>query len=94
MLKQIEEKIRDEYLREKINESRDDVLDRNKRIEWILRSWMGLSLFDAFEGWRYSVELANSQRRREQRKELKEERLRYEDELAQYEYDKIDVSSS
>lgn len=75
-------------------EARNRVIYRNKQIATVMQSWMGLSLFDSFDSWRYVVEKANSQRRREERRHLQEERLWYEDELAKYEYLKIDVSST
>ena len=53
---------------------------------------MGLTLFDAFDGWRFSVEMAQRQRRREERQKLKEDRLQFEDAVARYEYYKIEIS--
>lgn len=72
--------------------ARSLVIDRNKRIAAVMQSWMGLSLLEAFDGWRCVVETSNSQSRREERRQLKEERLQYEDAIARYEYEKIDVS--
>lgn len=57
-----------------------------------MQSWMGLSLFDAFDGWRFSVGMAQRQRRREERQKLKEDRLQFEDAVARYEYYKIEIS--
>lgn len=57
-----------------------------------MQSWMGLSLFDAFDGWRFSVETAHRRRRREERSKLKEERIKFEDAVAKYEYQKIEIS--
>lgn len=59
-----------------------------------MQSWMGLSLFEAFDGWRYAVESAQRQRRREDRRRLREERIKFEDAVAKFEYEKIDVSVS
>ena len=91
-LRKIEHEIKQEYLQEKLAEARNRVIERNKKISIVMQSWMGLSLFDAFDSWRYVVEKADSQRRREARRQLKEEMLWYQDELAKYEYEKIDVS--
>jgi hypothetical protein len=91
-LKRIEEEIRESYIREKMANSRNEVIESNKRIGIVMQNWMGLSLFDAFDGWRYAVELIQQQRRRDERRALKEARLRFEDEVARYEYEMIDVS--
>jgi hypothetical protein len=68
------------------------VIERNKKMNEVMQSWMGLSLFDAFYGWRHAVERIQSRRRREERLVLKEERLAYQDAVSFYEYQVIEVS--
>lgn len=91
-LKRIEEDIRQSHMREKLAEARNQVIERNKKMVVVMQSWMGLSLFEAFDGWRFAVEKVHSQRRREERHRLKEERLAYESALSLYEYQVIEVS--
>ena len=56
-----------------------------------MQSWIGLDTTQAFSGWRHVVQTVRRQRRREGRSQLREERIKFEDAVARYEYQRIDV---
>lgn len=92
-IKQLEEQIIDQYVQEEMTKSRGNVIEGNNKVRWIIKNWMGLSTNDAFRGWRECVAASRKRKRMEQRAQMKEERLRFEDELARYEMERIEVSA-
>ena len=91
-LRQAEEVIKVDYIVRKVAEKKKQVMDGNKKVQWIMKSWMGFTTDEVFGGWRYCVEVSKKQHRKEQRQKSREKRLRYEDELATYEFKKMEAS--
>jgi len=56
-LSRIEEEIRMEYINDKISKKKQEVMDANKKVRWIMQSWLGVTTDDVFRGWRDCVEL-------------------------------------
>jgi len=91
-LRHIEEEIKVEYTSHKVSEKTQQVMDGNKKVRWIMKSWLGVTNDEVFKCWRDCVEVSKKQRRRKQRENSIEERLRYEDEMATYESKKLEAS--
>ncbi|KAL7470558.1 hypothetical protein ACHAXS_010818 [Conticribra weissflogii] len=82
---QVEKVIKREYIDHQVAKNTRKVLEDNRKIVWILKSWMGLSVDDAFRGWRQCVKKSKQRRRREDKLKLKQLRLDYEESVAKYE---------
>lgn len=93
-LKQVEKEIKLEYINSQISAKKQEVMDGNQTVRWIMKNWLGVTTDDVFRGWRDCVEASKKQKRIEQRKQLRGERLRYEDHMATYEFTKLEVKNS
>ncbi len=90
---QVEKVIKREYIDHRVAKNTRKVLEDNRKIVWILKSWMGLGVDDAFRGWRQCVKKSKQRRRREDKLKLKQLRLDYEESVAKYEQKMLEVSS-
>ena len=91
-LKEVGEEIKSEYIQREVSTKKQQVMDANKKVRWIMQNWLGVTTDEVFQGWRDCVDLKKKLQRREHRKELIEERLRNEDEMATYELNKLEVT--
>lgn len=92
VLRQLENEIKKEYIDQEVDKRKKIVTEANNKIKFIMKSWIGLSIDDAFRGWQRCVKETKHKNRTEQKGYLRKERLRYEDGVAKYELEKIDVS--
>ena len=93
-LRQAEDLVKAEYINKKVAAATEAVLERNLKVQLIMKKWDGVSSDQVFQGWRGLIESSKRLERRKNRQRLKDERLQYEDKLAEYEINKLEVSSS
>jgi len=87
---QCENVIKQEYINDNVAKNTRQVLEDNRKIRWIMKSWMGLSVDDAFRGWLRCVKKTKQRKRQEDRSKLKQLRLSYEESVAKYEQKKLE----
>lgn len=68
------------------------MIEINKKVRWILKKWLGVTTDEVFGGWRDCVEVSKKHLRKAMREKMREERLRYEDEMATYKLKQLEVS--
>ena len=91
-LRQAEDLVKAEYIGSKVAAATESVLERNLKVQLIMKKWDGVSSDQVFQGWRGLIESSKRLDRRAHRQRLKDERLQYEDQLATYEINKLEVS--
>ena len=92
-LRQAEDLVKAEYIDKKVAAATESVLERNLKVQLIMKKWDGVSSDQVFQSWRGLIESSKRLERRKNRQRLKDERLQYEDKLAEYEINKIEVSA-
>jgi len=91
-LRQAEDLVKAEYIDKKVAAATESVLERNLKVQLIMKKWDGVSSDQVFQNWRGLIESSKRLERRKNRQRLKDERLQYEDKLAEYEINKLEVS--
>ena len=84
-LKQIEAQVRKEYINSQIAKKREEVVDGHTKSRHVMKKWVGVSTQDVFHVWKKCVDRSKKILRKEQRRTLRDIRLRFEDEVAAYE---------
>ena len=84
-LKNIEQQVRNEYIRSEIAKKREEVVDGHAKSRHVMKKWIGVSTQDVFHVWKKCVDRSKKILRKEQRRTLRDIRLRFEDEVAAYE---------
>lgn len=93
-LKQLEERLKLEYISDELEAAKDIVMERNSKIQQITEHWRGVTTSEVFAGWKACITSAKKLQRRKNRQMIREERMKYEDDRAEYELKKLEVSSS
>ena len=91
-LRRAEEDVKAEYINDEVEAARDEVVERNSKVRDIMQNWQGVTIDEVFKCWRQNVESSKQLQRREKRQVLRDERLHYEDKLATFELQKLEVS--
>ena len=91
-LRRAEEDVKAEYINDEVEAARDEVVERNSKVRDIMQNWQGVTIDEVFKCWRQNVESSKRLQRREKRQVLRDERLHYEDKLATFELQKLEVS--
>jgi len=91
-LRQAEDLVKAEYINKKVAAATEAVLERNLKVQLIMKKWDGVSSDQVFQGWRGLIKSSKRLEKRKNRQRLKDERLQYEDQLAEYEINKLEVS--
>jgi len=84
-LKHIEAQVRSEYINSQIAKKREEVVDGHTKSRHVMKKWIGVSTQDVFIVWKKCVDRSKEIQRKEQRRTLRDIRLRFEDEVAAYE---------
>ena len=90
-LRQIEEDVKAEYIDNQVALKEQEVIDGNLTVRWIMKNWMCFGLEEVFQAWRECVEKSKQLQRRQERMKLRETRLKYEDQCAEYEMKRQEV---
>lgn len=90
-LRCVEEDVKAEYINDEVEAAKDDVVERNSKVRDIMQNWQGVTIDEVFKCWRQDVESSKQLQRREKRQVLRDERLQYEDNLATFELQKLEV---
>lgn len=93
-LKQLEERLKLEYISDELEAAKDIVMERNSKVQQITEHWRGVTTSEVFAGWKACITSAKKLQRRKNRQMIREERMKYEDDRAEYELKKLEVSSS
>ncbi|KAL9182757.1 hypothetical protein ACHAXT_004036 [Thalassiosira profunda] len=91
-LRRLQEEVRAEYIDGQVSARQQQVLEGNRTVRWIMKSWLGVTTDQVFQCWRNIVEQSKRADRREARRRLREERLRYEDAMAAYNLEQIEFA--
>ena len=91
-LRRAEEDVKAEYINDEVEAARDEVVEMNSKVRDIMQNWQGVTIDEVFKCWRQNVESSKQLQRREKRQVLRDERLHYEDKLATFELQKLEVS--
>lgn len=78
-LKIFEDEARREYIQEEGQKRKEAVLEMNKRLKLIMKSWLGLSMEQVFHEWRNSIEEMKERRSLDREKEYASQMLKYEE---------------
>jgi len=92
-LKRVEADVRKVYIEEEVAKSTAKVREENAKVRRIMKKWVGNSASDTFRSWRDLVQASKKQRRGKARARLREERRKYENDVAAYELKTLEVSS-
>ena len=87
----MEKEIRAEFVNSEVSKKKQEVVNGFEKIREVRKNWVGVSTEEVFNCWRDCAGLSKKILRKEHRERVRDERLRYEDELATYELEKLEL---
>jgi hypothetical protein len=90
-LRQVEKEIRAEFVNSEVSKKKQEVMDGVEKSRGVMKKWVGVSMEEVFNCWRNCAGLSKKFLRKEHRERARDERLRYEDELAAYKLKKLEL---
>jgi hypothetical protein len=90
-LRQKEKEIRAEFVYNEVSKRKQEVMDGFEKTREVMKNWVGVSTEEIFNCWRGCAGLSRKILRKEHRERGRDARLRYEDELAAYELEKLEL---
>jgi len=82
----MEKVLRAEYISTEVDKRRKAAEEINRKMETILRNWLGISTEEAFFGWKEAIQEAKRENRSDIKARMRANRLQYESDLALLEY--------